>query len=452
MTSNGFFEERLEILLNQTDRLPFLFIGSGFSRRYLGLPSWKELLEHFASLCLPQNPLAYSVYKTKAGGNDYPYIAELIKEDFDKKWVNDAYKNQYSEADKEFVKNDGSPFKLAISQYLQDFKFIRQLSEQLQNEISMFKRLAKRSISGIITTNYDSLLEQLLPNYSVYDNQEQLLLSSIHGVQEIYKIHGSVSNPNSIVITRKDYEDFKSNKNYIVAKLMTLFVEHQVIFLGYSLGDSNIKEILKSITDCCSKENLERFNNRLFFVNWFESLKDNNIINSKIEFENGKGIPITQLDVSSYQSVFSALEKKRAKYDLSLLRNLKNDVYEIVLNNKPAEKYIAVSLENSKNSGLKAVAGVSLMNNQEYSMPNADDLYIDIVFDNQNYDSTKLIDKSLETLLNRYSRSLPVYKYILGYDSKTLPEYIIKFIQQPSLEQFFSDGIKKERKKNQLFN
>ena len=41
---------------------PILFIGSGFSKRYFGGPSWDELLAHLASSC-PLIDKDYAYYK-----------------------------------------------------------------------------------------------------------------------------------------------------------------------------------------------------------------------------------------------------------------------------------------------------------------------------------------------------------------------------------------------------
>ena len=69
--------------LKQNYTLPFLFVGSGISRRYLGLPKWDGLLEKFA-----KNDLSY--YRTQVDGN-YQKMGSTIAEEFHENWYKESH-------------------------------------------------------------------------------------------------------------------------------------------------------------------------------------------------------------------------------------------------------------------------------------------------------------------------------------------------------------------------
>lgn len=114
--------------------------------------------------------------------------------------------------------------------------------EDMKDEIAAFKKIRK-NISSIVTTNYDKITETIFEFMPLIGND--ILLSNPYG--SVYKIHGCVDKPESIIITENDYKSFRERYELIRAQLLSLFIHNPIIFLGYNLGDDNIKTLLKTI-------------------------------------------------------------------------------------------------------------------------------------------------------------------------------------------------------------
>ncbi|GFR38534.1 hypothetical protein PRECH8_18300 [Insulibacter thermoxylanivorax] len=67
-------EKKLTEHLNNFESAPFLFVGSGFSRRYLGLEDWHGLLRKFASF--NDKPYEYYLSSTEDGAAEQ--VATLL--------------------------------------------------------------------------------------------------------------------------------------------------------------------------------------------------------------------------------------------------------------------------------------------------------------------------------------------------------------------------------------
>ena len=87
----------------------------------------------------------------------------------------------------------------------------------MKNDMSIeeFKKL-KNKISAVITTNYDLFLEKYIfpDDYTVFTRQHELFSKDSYNIAEIYKIHGSANDANTIMITEKDYDEFNESRKY----------------------------------------------------------------------------------------------------------------------------------------------------------------------------------------------------------------------------------------------
>lgn len=60
-------KETVTRLINRAGWSPYLFVGSGFSRRYMGTDDWDGLLRHLCSR-LSDDPFRFDAYLARCGG------------------------------------------------------------------------------------------------------------------------------------------------------------------------------------------------------------------------------------------------------------------------------------------------------------------------------------------------------------------------------------------------
>lgn len=407
----------IDNLIENLPTTPFLFVGSGLSRRYYNLPDWKGLLSVFIDR-LSSDPFAYNYY-TEQAKRKYPDVpddellpclASIIEEEFNKKWFSDPDFRTLDDAHLQLVADGQSPFKTEICQYIENTSNIVPC---MSGELDELKRISTHSLSGMITTNYDRLLENYADNYIAYIGQDELVFSPIQGWAEIYKIHGCISKPNSIVITQEDYEKFESNCKYLAAKLMTLFMEYPIIFMGYSISDRNIRSILKEIVSFLPDEKLDNLQNRFVYVEWNPSSKDIEVSPSSMTIED-KTIEMTRVRTSEFLSVFSAIGKKRARLPAKVIRMFKQEFYDFTITNNPTTHIAVADIDdpNIKADDLiLSIGKPSMLGIRGLAGLTSNEWYRHIVLHNLKFTADALMEYAYEPL-HKNENLLPVFRIV----------------------------------------
>ena len=426
--------------IQTTGHHPFLFVGSGLSKRYLGSEKWDELLRKFCTE-FSSNEFQYDVYANMVDEKDYygqqPAIAYLLEKDYNNKVLTtDQYLNFRKKHITE-LKNNVSALKIAISEHLSNYKI-----PEDNEELKLLEKLAKRSISGIITTNYDNLLDYLFPKFDKYIGQEELIFADITGIGEIYKIHGSVQMPSSLVLTSKDYEEFEKKSSYLIAKLLTIFLEYPIIFLGYSLNDRNIRNIFSTISDCLSQEKLDTLKNRMIFVEYSDVEKISEFL---MQFENGNSLKMNCISTKDFSQIYNAILSVKSKYNPSVLRYLIKDIYELANISKPTEKIVATGFENLDDisEAEQFILGVGVSKNGH--MIKAEQLYEDIVFDNQYFNYDLVVEEYLPDLLKNNSGGLPMYKYLKDYHKDVFERVKNNILKYTDIDKFLNEQLRNQK-------
>jgi hypothetical protein len=125
------------------------------------------------------------------------------------------------------------------------------------------RALAKLDFPMVITTNYDRILERALgmagkePQVLVYNPERYAVTQDFKSFDvnrpAVFKMHGDVGEPSSIVISDEDYITFlmrmaDSGPTYPVpGEVMYHLKKWPTLFVGYSLMDYNLRLLFKSL-------------------------------------------------------------------------------------------------------------------------------------------------------------------------------------------------------------
>ncbi|MEZ0454433.1 SIR2 family protein [Sphingobacterium thalpophilum] len=105
----------------------------------------------------------------------------------------------------------------------------------------------------VCTTNFEFLLEQgygLIPKYCrpIIDEDQLSISNSGDGIT-ILKLHGDLHHPNKLVVTEEDYDRFLTKNPMLATYLANLLIIRTPLFIGYSLDDTDFRQIWQVIKD-----------------------------------------------------------------------------------------------------------------------------------------------------------------------------------------------------------
>ncbi|WP_413286808.1 SIR2 family protein [Bacillus mojavensis] len=318
--------EHLKQYITKMNSRPILFVGSGFSQRYINSPTWKQLLIRLIN-DNPEIKMPIQFFIQNYEGNYAKIGSELVGY-----YQTYAWKNHKDEKNFPPFLFDSTSKSIHLK-----YKIARILIEHLEQfdpenhvfkaEIELIKKLNPHAI---ITTNYDNLLETLFPKFESIVGQQVIQQKKSTNIGHILKIHGSVDDCNSIIIEQQDYENFRDNHIYLIAKLFTYFMEHPIIFIGYSLNDENIKSILYNVKRIIGPETEPLINN-MWFIDWSrEPINPNEtpMTEKSIPVGQGESVRLNYIKLYTYEKLYKALYQDSV--DIGILKEIEETVYNVV--------------------------------------------------------------------------------------------------------------------------
>jgi hypothetical protein len=190
------------------------------------------------------------------------------------------------------------------------------------------------------------------------------LLSNPYG--SVYKIHGCVSDIQNIIITEEDYERFDKRYELIRAQLLSLFIHNPIIFIGYSISDVNIKNILKTIFMCIepSSKDAERIRKNFLLVEHQKDSISQEIREHDIDIEGFGTIRINKRKTDNYEIIYKSLSNLHLSVSAMDVRKVQ-DVFKEIKTGGEIKVGITDDLETLKNG--EKVLAIGSINNKNMS-------------------------------------------------------------------------------------
>jgi hypothetical protein len=204
----------LKLVVQEAKRPLVVWVGAGTSK-WLGYPLWGEVA----------SDLRREFFKFVAGFDNAEALELIEKRSFPRlfQWCRDLDRARYNR----FLSNAFLP----------------------RPETPLYRRFTD-ALGGIkpmrvLTTNVDEALEQRFAGAAVF--QRSNISGCVDQLQAgnsfIVKLHGSRSSIESAIFTDEDYQELRADAPYINT-LRTIFALGTVVFLGYSVTDQYVIDLL----------------------------------------------------------------------------------------------------------------------------------------------------------------------------------------------------------------
>lgn len=284
------------------------FVGAGFSRE-LGYPGWGQLLKQIIS----ENELLEKIKNSSLfylishqNHPDYKKINQLMLDNL----IGVDFLRLAGYVDILLKQEGKQDIQSEIIKKISEYEEKRSINSDKYKEYRTVFLALSEYFNEIITTNYDTNLEYCIDNVSViHRNLESISNKNFHNLKnniKLYKIHGCITDENNgIIITEKNYQEFNSSNKYIFNKLYSTFMENNIVFIGYSLSDPNIRSLLSEVLDQIKGNSLEKKK-----VYWVNRDKINKI--DKLFYENIYSIQIIdEIEISDFFNLLIELVESK---------------------------------------------------------------------------------------------------------------------------------------------
>lgn len=185
-----------------------LFVGAGASAD-VGYPSWHSLFK----------PLAKDLGTTLDESTNYYRLAQY-------------YSNKFGQAE----------LRKRINDVINKNDFQSPLINELINV----------GFTNIWTTNFDNVLELNYKNRGILINKvfrdADLSNVELNKRINIYKMNGDITNPEGIIATQKDYEEYSDTHRMMLLFFKRELISSTFLFIGYSFTDYLVMDCLSEIT------------------------------------------------------------------------------------------------------------------------------------------------------------------------------------------------------------
>ncbi|MCT0009301.1 hypothetical protein EFL57_02195 [Weissella confusa] len=324
--------------LKDNNQYPIVFIGSGMAKRYIrNLPDWLSLLEEYWNMLdneqnfysylnelreqlHAENPL-FSDERLKFMVN--AKAASYIQKQFDSAYNQNPSLVPSLSSKKAFLEQL-SPFKVSLAERFSNLSFIK----DMEDELKLFAKVLSKA-KMIITTNYDDMIEQLLTKQNkeadVFVGSSSFFRETT-GWGELYKIHGTNSDPASIVITDEDYQKFDSNSILLNAKLLTSLVDSPILFLGYSMTDENVRSLLQVYANNLPTD-VSKNSDRITII---ERKPGESAVSENVEHNPILGINYTRVQTDNYAELFSKISEINQGVSPAYIRKYQQEFKQII--------------------------------------------------------------------------------------------------------------------------